>query len=106
MLVELLKSEYDVLDKQVIAGFISGNIPLFARYCALSTIFSHGRRVHTKRSEIKSIETLDDLLFAAKGAYNHEAMDMFVDQNVQKKAVIAHLEHIINMVERLEVPAA
>jgi hypothetical protein len=106
-MVELLKGEHDMLDKQVIAGFVSGNIPLFARYRALSAIFGMGRRLHVKKSEIKSIETLDDLLATAKAAYNHEAMDLFKEQNVQRQAVIAHLEHIINLIERInEIPVA
>lgn len=105
-MIELLKCEHDVLDQQVIAGFMSNNIPLFARYRALSAIFGTGRRLHVKKSEIKSVSTLDDLLRAAKVAYNHEAMDLFKEQNIQRQAVITHLEHIINMVERLVVPAA
>jgi hypothetical protein len=97
-MVELLRSEHEILDKQIILGYACGNSDLFARYQALNLIFGSHRRLHRKQVEIKVIETSEELLLAAKGAYN-QVLDLFQNDDRQRNTVAVHLEHIVNMAE-------
>lgn len=93
-LVTLLHAEFDVLDKQVISGWLCNNRPLFARYTALMRIFE------VRQRKIYIPATDKELFDSVKHAINNTA-SLLVEETSRYCDVMDHLNHLFDRLNKL-----